>query len=223
MALQLQPYRTIAAGCDDQLRVDLSDWLDAGETVASVTAAEIDTADLSLSAAGPSTGTLSIFGVSVAAGLAAVCRVNAANATAGRVYIVRLTITTDADPARVIVCDAILHCVGGIPVLPVMPLSVGDTDDASLDLSSWLDSGELADSVSVAEVDTADLSLSLVAVSSESLQILQTTVAIGKAVRWRIDASAATAGTQYRLRVTVTTDADTPRVQLFDVLVKCSE
>ena len=69
-----------------------------------------------------------------------------------------------------------------------------------------LDIGELlTGSPTVAEVTTTDLTIAAEAVSASALTILGETVAIGKAVTFRV--SGGTAGTDYTIRVTVGTDA----------------
>jgi len=82
-------------------------------------------------------------------------------------------------------------------------ISAGDVRTGGIDYTPDLGDAEVISTVSVAEVTTTDLSFSGEAVLSAEEEILNRTVAIGKGVKFSI--SGAAAGTNYRLRVTVTT------------------
>lgn len=94
-----------------------------------------------------------------------------------------------------------------IELQDVRCISVGDTDKISVDFTDTLDSGESLSTAAFAEVTTADLTLASAAVNTAAYTDAHrgTTVAIGAAAQCTV--SGALAGTAYRIRCTVTTDA----------------
>lgn len=98
-------------------------------------------------------------------------------------------------------------------------VSAGDVEMVGIDYTDWLDSGELLTGTpTVAEVTTTDLTLSNKAVNSTAVTILGTSVAVGKAVQFKM--SGQSAGKTYRVRVTVSTDATPARTAVRDVLIR---
>ena len=87
--------RKLSAGSPlDSVAVDFTDWLDEGETIASVTVTEIDTSNLTLGSKAPNSAVIEVNGRDVAIGKAAQCSVNATNAVAGERYGLLVTPTT---------------------------------------------------------------------------------------------------------------------------------
>lgn len=106
--------------------------------------------------------------------------------------------------------------------LSQVPLvSVGDTELCAIDYTDWLDSGEtLTGTPTVVEVTTSALTLASKAVNSAAVVILGETVAIGKAVLFKV--SGQQASVTYRIRVTVSTTGGTvARTVVRDVLLEC--
>ena len=102
----------------------------------------------------------------------------------------------------------------------VQEISEGATDTGAYDFGPWLDPGEkLTGTPTVAEVTTTDLTIDTVTVSKSQLTILGELATAGEAVQWRV--SGQQADTQYRLRVTTTTDASPARTEVLDVLMDC--
>ena len=100
-------------------------------------------------------------------------------------------------------------------------VSQGDVDIVSIDYTDWLDSGELlTGSVTVAEQTTSDLTFANEAVNTATVEIFRKTVAIGKAVQFKV--SGQQAGTTYRIRITVATDATIARTVVRDLLLVCT-
>jgi hypothetical protein len=86
-------------------------------------------------------------------------------------------------------------------------MSAGAARNVAIDFTDKLDTGELLTGTpTITEVTTSDLTLSNKAVSTASLTILGETVAIGKAVQFKVSAGSGLLG-QYTVRITVSTDA----------------
>jgi hypothetical protein len=87
-------------------------------------------------------------------------------------------------------------------------MSAGAARNVAIDYTSELaKTGELLTGTpTITEVTTSDLTLSNKAVSTASLTILGETVAIGKAVQFKVSAGSGLLG-QYTVRITVSTDA----------------
>ncbi len=99
-------------------------------------------------------------------------------------------------------------------------ISAGDVETIAIDYIDQLDTGELLTGTpTIAEVTTTDLTLSNKAVSTGTLTILGRTVSPGKAVQCTV--SGQQAGTTYTIRVTVSTDATTPRTFVRDIKLAC--
>lgn len=106
----------------------------------------------------------------------------------------------------------------GVTLEQMPEISEGDVEFVSIDYTKYLDGDELIATVdTVVEVTTTDLTLSGKKVSTAALVILNRTVAIGKAAQFTVQGQQS--GTTYRVRVTITTDAD--REKVVDVLMVC--
>ena len=116
-----------------------------------------------------------------------------------------------------------LSSVVMVATLPQRPsFSAGDSEVVSIDYQDLLDAGELLTGTpTVVEPTTTGLTLGNKAVNTTELRILGRNVAVGEAVQFTV--SGQTANTLYRIRVTVSTDATTPRTFVRDVLLKCVE
>ena len=102
MPYTINHTRELSAGSTaDSLSIDFTEWLDAGETVASVTITEIDTSALSLSNKIPNAAAIEVNRETVAIGKGVQCTINAANAVAGERYGLLVTPTTTPN-ARVV-------------------------------------------------------------------------------------------------------------------------
>lgn len=111
MARLLDQIGEMSAGATEVVAIDYSDWLDAGELLASVdSVAEVTTSVFTISNEAVSTAQLTILGETVAIGQAAQFKIVAASSTCGN-YKVRITVTTDATPARTDVSDYIVRVV----------------------------------------------------------------------------------------------------------------
>ncbi len=83
---------------------------------------------------------------------------------------------------------------------------VSEVRNVAVSFVGKLDSGEkVTGTPTVTEVDTSDLTISNVAVSTAALTINDKSVAIGEAVQFRV--SGGLAGVSYTLRVTAASDA----------------
>ena len=89
--------------------------------------------------------------------------------------------------------------------------SVGDTEAGAVNVSPYLDSGELVASVTVTEITTSDLTLANKAVSTAELTILDETVPVGEAIQFTY--SGCLVGVLYKLAIQVTTDSTPARVK----------
>jgi hypothetical protein len=101
-----------------------------------------------------------------------------------------------------------------IKLSDVHTISAGDTEVVSVNFANWLDSGELLTGTpTVAEVSTSDLTLADKSVNSSSYVDAHTgeTVFAGQAAQFSV--SGGTAGTEYQIKVTVTTDATVARTK----------
>jgi len=101
---------------------------------------------------------------------------------------------------------------------------VSEAETFSVNCTPRLDTGELVASVVVAEVDTADLTISNEAVSTAALDIEDkdgndVEVAIGKAIQYHVTATG-TAETLYKIKLTLTTDSTPARVLINYVRLK---
>lgn len=91
---------------------------------------------------------------------------------------------------------------------PERPVAVpGETNLCSVSLVGILDSGELATGTpTVTEVTTTDLTISNVVVNTAALTINSKTVAVGKAVQFKVIGQLV-ASSPYTLKITVATDS----------------
>jgi hypothetical protein len=90
-------------------------------------------------------------------------------------------------------------------------ISEGDWDQLDVDCTDYLRTGETVSSATMAEVDTADLTIGTVYVNSMAIDILERTVAISKAVYASVKGQKI-ANSPYIVRVTITTSAGRKRV-----------
>lgn len=104
--------------------------------------------------------------------------------------------------------------------LPQRPiLSVGDVDVASIDFQDYLDAGELLTGTpTVVEITTTDLTLANKTVNTSALIIDGRSVAVGKAVQFKV--SGQVAGKTYTVQVTVSTDATIARTKTCYVIFR---
>jgi hypothetical protein len=93
----------------------------------------------------------------------------------------------------------------------IWEVSVGDEESGAINISPYLDSGELVASVTVTEITTSDLTLTNKAVSTAQLTILDETVPIGEAIQFTY--SGCLVGVLYKLAVQITTDSTPARVK----------
>jgi len=99
-------------------------------------------------------------------------------------------------------------------------ISASDVELVAIDYQSHLDTGEtLTGTPTVVEVTTTDLTLGNKAVSSAVLTILGRSVPIAEAVQFSVTGQKA--GTQYRIRVTVSTTSTPARTLVRDVVLEC--
>jgi len=91
--------------------------------------------------------------------------------------------------------------------------SVGDVDIGSINMSDYLDAGELCASVTVDEITTNHLTIANKVVSTAELIIKGETVPIGEAIQFSY--SGMQASTEYKLAIAVTTDSTPARVENF--------
>jgi hypothetical protein len=97
-------------------------------------------------------------------------------------------------------------------------ISEGDVDIVAVDCSPYLDGGELLASVSQpVEQTTSDLTLANQSVSTTTLEILESEVAIGKALLFSV--AGQQSGQQYTVRVTATTNSTPARTKNFDIKI----
>jgi hypothetical protein len=89
-------------------------------------------------------------------------------------------------------------------------ISVGDTELFAIDYTDMLDSSETLTGPTCAEVTTTALTIANVAVNSAAVTINGVSVAIGKAVQFKV--SGQVINTTYTLLVTVTTTSSPARV-----------
>ncbi|WP_455387616.1 hypothetical protein [Petrachloros mirabilis] len=105
MVIQLTEQPTISAGDTELMAVDFQDQLDSGELLTGTpTIAEQGTSALTITNKAVSTAALTINGRSCAIGQAVQCLIS--GQAAGTTYTVRITVSTDATPARTFVRDA---------------------------------------------------------------------------------------------------------------------
>ena len=103
MAYVIKHTRELSAGSTaDSLSIDFTEWLDAGETVASVTITEIDTSALTLGNKLPNAAAIVVNGETVAIGKGVQCTINAANAVPGERYGLLVTPTTTPNARSVL-------------------------------------------------------------------------------------------------------------------------
>lgn len=96
-------------------------------------------------------------------------------------------------------------------------ISVGDTDSAKIDYTDYLDPTELLTGTpTVAEVTTADLTLTNKTVNTTEVRIIERDVAIGKAVQFKV--SGQKINTEYSIRITVSTTSG--RTSVRDAILK---
>ena len=93
----------------------------------------------------------------------------------------------------------------------IWQVSVGDDDAGAIDLGPYLDVNELAATVQVSELDTNDLTISNVAVSTTELEILGETVPIAKAVQFTF--LGMVVGAEYFVGIEITTDSTPSRIK----------
>lgn len=104
MTKSLPQIPCLSEGDVDMVAIDYTDWLDSGELLTGTpTAVEVTTEDLTLANKAVSTSSLTINGVTVATGKAVQFSVQGQQA--GTLYTVRVTVSTDATPARTAVRD----------------------------------------------------------------------------------------------------------------------
>lgn len=102
----------------------------------------------------------------------------------------------------------------------VRDISAGATEVVSVDCIDFLDSGELLTGTpTITEDTTTDLTLSNKVVSTTALTINDRTVAIGKAVQFKVTGQVA--GVTYLVFVTCSTDATIARVAKFGLKMRC--
>ncbi len=100
-------------------------------------------------------------------------------------------------------------------------ISSGDTEMVSVGYKN-LDSGELLTGTpTIVEVTSTDLTLGNKAVSTAALTIKGESFATGEAVQFSV--SGQSAGTVYRIRITVGTDATVARTFVRDILLEVAE
>lgn len=98
-------------------------------------------------------------------------------------------------------------------------ISAGDVDLVSIDYTDYLDSSELLTGTpTVAEQTTANLTFANIAVTTTAVVILGKTVAIGKALRFKV--SGQVAGVTYTVRVTAATDSTPARTVVRDIIIQ---
>lgn len=106
----LAPERHIrAAGSEDNVAFGIQDLPSGVLLTGTPTVAEQTTSDLTLTSAAVNTAELTLFGETFAIGTAVVF--HRAGGVAGTEYTIRVTVSTDASPADVIVGDLILEIV----------------------------------------------------------------------------------------------------------------
>ena len=100
-------------------------------------------------------------------------------------------------------------------------VSAGAVEVISIDLTPYLDPGELVASlITPVEQTTSDLTLDSEKVSDEVLSILDDdNVEVGHAVQFRVQGQLA-ANSPYRIRITPTTDSTPARSPVFDILLQ---
>jgi hypothetical protein len=88
-----------------------------------------------------------------------------------------------------------------------MPIAVvGEVRNVAVDFTELLDSGEsLTGTPTVTEITTTDLTFANVAVNTAILTIYGVSVAVGKAVQFKV--SGQLAGVTYKIKLSATTDA----------------
>ena len=102
----------------------------------------------------------------------------------------------------------------------VREISAGATEVVSVDCVDFLDTGELfTGTLTITEDTTTDLTLSNKVVSTASLTISDRTVAIGKAIQFKVTGQVA--GVTYLVFITCTTDATVARVAKFGLKMRC--
>lgn len=110
MVLKLQQYHQISVGDTEVISVNYTDHLDSGESLTGTpTVAEVTTTDLTLAskAVNSSTYVEADTGDTVAVG-AAVQFTAKGGTAANSPYTIRITVSTDATPARTFVRDVLL-------------------------------------------------------------------------------------------------------------------
>lgn len=98
-------------------------------------------------------------------------------------------------------------------------ISAGDVDMVSIDYTDYLDSSELLTGTpTVTEITTSALTFANIAVNTVAVSILNKTVAIGKAVRFKMSGQAA--GVTYTVRVSAATDSSPARTVVRDIIIQ---
>lgn len=101
MPLYLQQRPCVPEGATDTVSIDFGEWLDSGELLTGTpTVVELSTSDLTLTNKAVNTAALTILGNTVAIGEAVQFSVSGQLASVGT-YIIQITATTDATPARI--------------------------------------------------------------------------------------------------------------------------
>ena len=103
--------------------------------------------------------------------------------------------------------------MAGITALELPCKSVSENVNCAVSFVNLLDSGELLTGTpTIVEVTTSDLTLSNKVVNTAQLTINGETVAIGQAVQFH--AQGGTAGTDYDIRITATTDSSPAQTRI---------
>lgn len=101
-------------------------------------------------------------------------------------------------------------------------VSAGAKRMVAVDFTKWLDGAAvLTGTPTVVEVTTSALTLANKAVSTTTLTINDRTVAVGKAVQFSVITPSDGAGTNYRVRVTVSSDGSPAEYEPIDVILRC--
>ena len=103
-------------------------------------------------------------------------------------------------------------------------LSVGDVDVFAIDYTPYLDASETLASVSTpVELTSTDLTFANVAVNAAAVVIKGVTVAIGKAVQFKVSGQQLDSGSPklYRVKVTAITNSSPARTKVVNVKFRC--
>lgn len=101
-------------------------------------------------------------------------------------------------------------------------ISAGATRMVSVSFAKWLDgSASLTGTPTVVEVGTSALTLANKAVNASAIVVNGVTVAIGKAVQFSVVTPSDGAGTNYRVRVTATTNGSPAEAEPVDLILRC--